>query len=457
MTGRDDLSAAHAEASVLGAVLIGGDIDVARTTLPQPTDTHGWTVEGHWTVWAAILAVAERGDVPDTVAVAQQLMDGGTIDRVGGPAGVAALASSAPAPSSVGWWASTVADRAHRRRMTAAAQDVIAACADLDRDPAGAVVALDGILDDAPTQGGLQLITGDRLHLLPDPEWLVDGKITRGLTVIWGQPKSGKSFVALDLAAARAAGSDWHGMTVRPGRTIYVAGEGMHDAKSRLGQAFDVYGADVTSRAAVAVTAEPIDLTSHRDLARLDAACGDHDADLLVLDTWARVSGVSDENDNAEASSVIAALDRMRHRHDLDVIVVHHARKDGLEMRGASALLAALDTAVRVTKDGHDVEAWASDIRGGPEWHRRVRWRLHESGDSAVLRLTSDRDTDADADANVAEVLATLTSGTVLTHAQVRQTYNGDVLRRIKQHVEVVNGHDDRGRPNLTGKIQGPM
>ena len=50
-----------------------------------------------------------------------------------------------------------------------------------------------------------------------------------------------------------------------------------------------------------------------------------------------------------------------------------------------------------------------------------------------------------------------LTSGTVLTHAQVRQTYNGDVLRRIKQHVEVVNGHDDRGRPNLTGKIQGPM
>jgi replicative DNA helicase len=114
MTGRDDLSAAHAEASVLGAVLIGGDIDVARTTLPQPADTHGWTVEGHWTVWAAILAVADRGDVPDTVAVAQQLMDGGTIDRVGGPAGVAALASSAPAPSSAPCWgrsASTASSR----------------------------------------------------------------------------------------------------------------------------------------------------------------------------------------------------------------------------------------------------------------------------------------------------------------------------------------------------------
>lgn len=449
-------SAAHAEGSALGAVLIGGDIDVARQTLPEPSDVYGWTLESHYTLWRTILTVAERGDVPDTVAVVQQLMDDGQIDRVGGAAAVSDLAASAPAPSSLPWWAATVADRAHRRRMTAAAQRVIEACADLDRDPASAVVELDAVLDDAPTQGGLRLVGGDRLHLLPDPEWLVEGRITRGLTVVWGQPKSGKSFVALDLAAARACGNRWHGMTCRPGRTIYAAAEGLHDAKARLQQALDLRAAPREKRAKVAVTDDPLDLTSSRDLARLDAAMDDHAADLLVLDTWARVSGMSDENDNAEASRVVAALDRIRHRHDCDVIVVHHARKDGTTMRGASALLAALDTAVKVTKDGDMIAADASDIRGGPEWQSKLEWRLRPVGGAAVLELPSDRMAPAEADDVVDRLLADIARGTMLPDRQVIRDHDRNVLRRLKQHPDVRMDHDPQGRPVLVSR-KGPL
>ena len=67
-----------------------------------------------------------------------------------------------------------------------------------------------------------------RFHLVPfgdirvgtEPQYLVKGIIPRvGLTVIWGPPKSGKSFWTFDVAMHVALGWTYRGRRVRRGRS----------------------------------------------------------------------------------------------------------------------------------------------------------------------------------------------------------------------------------------------
>jgi hypothetical protein len=51
-----------------------------------------------------------------------------------------------------------------------------------------------------------------------EPPFLVQGIIPRwGLTVIWGEPKSGKSFWTFDLVMHIALGREYRGQRVQPG------------------------------------------------------------------------------------------------------------------------------------------------------------------------------------------------------------------------------------------------
>lgn len=60
-----------------------------------------------------------------------------------------------------------------------------------------------------------------------DPEFLVDGLIeTDGLGLIFGDPGSAKSFMAVDLALCVASGADFHGKGVKKGPVLFIAGEG---------------------------------------------------------------------------------------------------------------------------------------------------------------------------------------------------------------------------------------
>ncbi|WP_426765441.1 AAA family ATPase, partial [Pseudomonas aeruginosa] len=47
-----------------------------------------------------------------------------------------------------------------------------------------------------------------------------------GLSVLYGAPGAGKSFLALDLGYAVATGQPWMGRDTRQGPVIYAAGEG---------------------------------------------------------------------------------------------------------------------------------------------------------------------------------------------------------------------------------------
>ena len=66
--------------------------------------------------------------------------------------------------------------------------------------------------------------------------WLVKGFLEMdSLSLMFGEPGCGKSFVAIDLACCVATGHSWHGKAIkRPGSVFYIAGEGFNGLSRRL-------------------------------------------------------------------------------------------------------------------------------------------------------------------------------------------------------------------------------
>ena len=73
-----------------------------------------------------------------------------------------------------------------------------------------------------------RLVRGLALSTLPRPSWLVEDLLPRpSVAFIYGPPKSGKSFIAIDLAASVACGRSWCGKKTTGGTVLYVVGEGI--------------------------------------------------------------------------------------------------------------------------------------------------------------------------------------------------------------------------------------
>ena len=74
--------------------------------------------------------------------------------------------------------------------------------------------------------------------IVPDDEplWLIDGLIPAGpsLGVIFGQPKSGKSFLTADMFLHVAMGRAYAGCTVQQGAVVYITKEGVRGFQRRM-------------------------------------------------------------------------------------------------------------------------------------------------------------------------------------------------------------------------------
>lgn len=69
--------------------------------------------------------------------------------------------------------------------------------------------------------------TLEELLTLPPPTWTIEGiLIERGLALLYGEPKSFKTFTALDMALSTATGTPFLGIRTTKGRVCYVAAEG---------------------------------------------------------------------------------------------------------------------------------------------------------------------------------------------------------------------------------------
>src|SRR4051812_42527240 len=74
---------------------------------------------------------------------------------------------------------------------------------------------------------GLRLRSWEELEAAEGGSWLVDGLLPgSGLAVLFGEPGTGKTFLALDWALTVATGANWFGHQVIRKPVVYIAGEG---------------------------------------------------------------------------------------------------------------------------------------------------------------------------------------------------------------------------------------
>lgn len=198
-----------------------------------------------------------------------------------------------------------------------------------------------------------RLMRADEVVDAPPLRWLVRGVLpAAGLAALFGASGSGKSFLALDLCAAVAAGgAEWFACRVKSAPVVYVALEGEAGFSQRV-KAWQLHhGRDLPG--ALRFVMQALDLRNADDVSEIAGAVTAAGAagGLLVIDTLNRAASGADENSVVDMGAIIAAAKSLQSRIGGLVLLVHHSGKDASKgLRGHSSLHAALDAAIEVSR-----------------------------------------------------------------------------------------------------------
>lgn len=162
--------------------------------------------------------------------------------------------------------------------------------------------------------------------------WLVEDLWARAAVgVIGGAPKCCKSWLGLDLALSVASATHCLGRfpVVHPGPVLlHLAEDSPAVVRARLDGLCRHRQIDLRALPIHVITSWSLRLDLPRDQRRLDDAIRTVRPRLLLLDPFVRLHRV-DENDAGEVSALLGWLRALQREHDLAVVVVHHARKNG--------------------------------------------------------------------------------------------------------------------------------
>jgi hypothetical protein len=218
----------------------------------------------------------------------------------------------------------------------------------------------------------------DEIPYSIDDDDLVEGILpSTGVAVIWGAPKSGKSFWALDLSMHIALGWKYRDRNVESGVVVYVALEGQTGFRRRVeGFCREKLGGKRDHDALFYLIETPLKLVKdHTRLVNdIRVQLGDLRPSAIFFDTFFRAFEGS-EIDASDMEKNLAACDAIKLAFGCLVALIHHSGWDGERMRGHSSLFGGVDAVVSVKKDGQNVVAKledAKDIASGAEIASRL-------------------------------------------------------------------------------------
>jgi len=187
------------------------------------------------------------------------------------------------------------------------------------------------------------------LSQVTNPDWLITEVFERNrLITVFGEPKSGKSFIAIAMACAVARGSDFYGHKAKKAPVVYLAGEGVSGIRRRLSvYNQSEYGGSLkeaplflSNRGSRINEAEEYQkLEDEINLLKQEVG----QIGLIIFDTFQRnFSG--DENSAQEVNKFVKAADQLIHDFDCTVLLIHHTgRGNKGRARGSSVLDASID------------------------------------------------------------------------------------------------------------------
>jgi hypothetical protein len=197
------------------------------------------------------------------------------------------------------------------------------------------------------------LLSFDQIKWTGSGEYLVKDILPLvGLVLIYGKPKSGKSFKGFDLAMHVARGVPYRGKRVRGGHVVYLAAEGGHGFKKRVEAYRRANDCDdarfhlCTVRPDLAADAPTLIADTHAQLGGATPA-------LIVVDTVNRTLGGS-ENKPEDMARYLRAAALLEDEFQCCVVLIHHCGIEAGRPRGHTSLTAAVDVQIAVTRDAAD-------------------------------------------------------------------------------------------------------
>ncbi|MDX3809610.1 MAG: AAA family ATPase [Bosea sp. (in: a-proteobacteria)] len=221
------------------------------------------------------------------------------------------------------------------------------------------------------TSGLGTIVTADQLsaRTYPPTDFLVDHLIPKGVTLLAGEPKAGKSWLALDVAASIARGVGCLGeRSCPPGDVLYLA---LEDNEARLhGRLSSMLGSTGwPSRLALTTTWDRIDQGGAD--AMLDWARSCPRPRAIIVDVFERIRPLAPRSSYQGAYEEISRLREVAELARIGIILVHHlskgsGRRDAHQrILGTVGVLGAADTSLvmvrgrtncRLLARGRDIE-----------------------------------------------------------------------------------------------------
>ena len=220
------------------------------------------------------------------------------------------------------------------------------------------------------------------LKNLPPRQYLIKGLLGMGEMSVWfGEPGCGKSFLVMTTGLSIARGVDWFGRRMKGGLVVYIAAEGGGGIRKRL-EAFCQHHGIEPEGVPFAVIPTSVDLLNEYGdttgmidgVKALEKELG-ITCRMFVVDTLSRCLAGGDENSPGDMGNFITNCDRIREATGAHIAIVHHTPKaERTTPRGHSSLLGATDVAIKIEKhpDGNtatveknkdDEDGWGVSFR----------------------------------------------------------------------------------------------
>jgi hypothetical protein len=180
--------------------------------------------------------------------------------------------------------------------------------------------------------------------------------ISQGMSVIYGETNSGKTFFATDLALHVACGWAWNGRDVTRGAVLYCALEGSYGITNRVAAFKQHYAIQSLPFAILPVAVDMLNSSSDVDevlesITKITKQAG-MPVVLTVIDTLSRALSGGNENSPDDMGQIVRNGTRIQQEGCTHVAWVHHTGKDQDKgARGHSLLRAATDTEIEILAD----------------------------------------------------------------------------------------------------------
>jgi AAA domain len=219
-----------------------------------------------------------------------------------------------------------------------------------------------------------------------DQTWLIESLWSaQAVGIIGGEPKCGKSFLALDLAVAVASGTPClrrFPTRQRGSVLLFAAEDAPQIVRQRLEGIAHAAGVELQSLDVHVITVPTLRLDRLEHQQALQATVAHLQPKLLVLDPLVRLHCI-DENLAAEVAPLLGYLRNLQRHHHTAVALVHHARKGAGRERGGQAL-----------RGSSELHAWGDSNlylrRNGQQLHLTIEHRAAPGCDRLQLALRAE-------------------------------------------------------------------